>query len=145
MVYICQRSLRVKWIWVYYLFIFAESNSCYEPRLSIKDTTEPFLMYWLITSSCSRCSMASISSTLTMLDGEHIEHAHDAQWQLYRVHSRCSMANISRMTKYVYKYVQCVYLRSIMLNNSLLLDHLIIQLSYSPYAITTHYLVMNLI
>ena len=44
-------------------------------------------------------------TTLTMLDGEHVEHARD----------------------HLYKYARCTYLRSIVLNNSLLLDYLILE------------------
>ena len=113
-------------------------------------------MYQLIRLSRSRYSRASILSTLMMFEGKHIEHTHDAQGRAYWAHSQYLMASMSNILTifedkhikyiydYLYKYAQCVYLKSIVLNNSLLLDYLIIQLSVVYSVIATYYFVTNL-
>ena len=82
---------------------------------------------WRACQVHSRYSMTSILSILTMLDGEYVEHAHDTRQWVYW----------ARPIHYISMY-DVSTLRSIVLNNSLLLDYLILGLSsccdFSPYS-----------
>ena len=51
----------------------------------MEGVTEVFREYQLIRLRCSRCSTASMSSMLAILDGKHIEYTYNTRRQVYRV------------------------------------------------------------